>query len=89
MDSPNLARKKVIFHEDNACLQAYVIAMAKINELWYELLPHSIYSCNMALSDFHFFPKLKIFLDTRRFSLNEELIARVAEHFACLEETNF
>ena len=39
-----------------------VIAMAKIHELRYELLPHPPYLPDLAPSDFHLFPKLKIFL---------------------------
>jgi Transposase. len=55
---PGLGRKKVIFHQDNACPHTSVIAMTKVLELSYELLP---YSPDLAPSDFHFFPKLKIF----------------------------
>ena len=68
---PGLA-KKVIFHQDNACLLTSVIAMAKINELRYELLSRPPYS-HLPQSDFHLFPKLKIFLSGWRFSTTEEL----------------
>ena len=57
-------QEKVIFHQDNAHLHTSVIAMAKR----YELLP---YSPDLALSDFHFFLKLNIFLGGRRFSTTE------------------
>ena len=86
---PGLAKKKILFHQDNARPHTCVLAMAKIHELKYELLPHPPYSPDMAPSDFHLFPKLKIFLGGRRFSSNEELIAGVEEYFAGLEESDF
>ena len=54
-----------------------VLAMAKIQELGYELLPHLPYLPDMAPSDFHLFRKLKIFLGGWKFSSNEELIVGV------------
>ena len=86
---PGLARKKIIFHQDNARVHTCVKAMAKINELHYELLPHPPYSPDLAPSDFHLFPKLKNFLGGRKFETNDAVIAAVEEYFAGLEETHF
>ena len=66
-----------------------VIAMAKIHELRYELLPHLPYSRDLALSDFYFFPKLKMFLCGWKFSATEELTGEVEGYFAGLEESRF
>jgi hypothetical protein len=63
-----------------------VIAMAKIHELRYELLP---YSLDLTPSDFNLFPMLKIFLGRPRFSTTEELTAEVEGYFAGLEECHF
>ena len=82
----DLARKKAIFHQENACPHPSVIAMAKIHELRYELL---LYSPDLAQSDFHLFPKLETFLGGLTLSTAEELTAEVEGYFACLEESHF
>ena len=64
---PGLARKNDIFHQDNAHPHTSVIAMTKIHELRNKLLLHLPYSPNLAPSDFHLFPKLKIFSVDRDF----------------------
>jgi histone-lysine N-methyltransferase SETMAR len=48
--------------------------MAKIHELWFELLDHPPYSPDLALSDFFVFPQLKNALGGQRFLSNEEAI---------------
>ena len=45
---PHLAEKKVLFHQDNAPVHTSVIAMAKINEFKFKLLPHTHYSPDLA-----------------------------------------
>jgi len=52
---PRLARKKVLFHQDNAPSHKSTFAMAKLHELGYELIPHPPYSPDLAPCDF--FPK--------------------------------
>lgn len=64
---PHLAKKKVLFHQDNAPVHTLVIAMAKIHELKFELLPHPPYSPDLAPCDFHLFPNLKKWLGGKRF----------------------
>lgn len=86
---PGLAKKKIIFHQDNARAHTCVKAMAKINELKYDLLPHPPYSPDLAPSDFHLFPKLKTFLGGQKFATNDEVIAVVEEYFAGLERNHF
>lgn len=48
---PHLAKKKVLFHQDNAPAHKSMKAMAKFNELGYELLPHPPYSPDLAPCD--------------------------------------
>lgn len=86
---PGLARKKIFFHQDNARVHTCLKAMAKINELHYDLLPHPPYSPDLAPSDFHLFPKLKTFLGGQKFKTNEEVIAAVEEYFTGLEKSHF
>jgi hypothetical protein len=56
---------------------------------WYELLLHPLYSPDLASSDFHLFPKLKILLGGQRFSTMEELTVVEEGYFAGLEESHF
>ncbi|XP_014484314.1 PREDICTED: histone-lysine N-methyltransferase SETMAR-like [Dinoponera quadriceps] len=56
---PHLAKKKILVYQDNASAHKSVKAMAKLNELRYELLPHPPYSSDLAPFDFYLFPNLK------------------------------
>ena len=56
---PHLAEKKILFHQDNGPLHRSAIAMAKLQELKYKLIPHSSYLLDSALCDFFLFTKLK------------------------------
>ncbi|EFN62105.1 hypothetical protein EAG_15697, partial [Camponotus floridanus] len=47
------------------------IAMAKINELKFELLSQLSYSPDLAPSDYHLFPILKTWLGGKKFKSNE------------------
>jgi len=52
---PHLAMKKVLFHHDNEPAHTSLIAVAKLHELRFELLPHAPYSPDLAPSDFFCF----------------------------------
>lgn len=86
---PGLARKKVMFHHDNAPVHSSRVAAQKLSELRFELLPHPAYSPDLAPSDYHLFPKLKIFLSGKKFNSNEDVIQEVNAYFEDLEETHF
>ena len=77
---PHLAKKKVLFHQENAPVHTSIIAMAKINELKFELLPHAHYSPDLALSNYFLFPNLKKWLGGR-FTNNEEVESAVNGYF--------
>jgi len=85
---PRLARKKVLFHQDNKSYKS-TVAMAKLHELGYELIPHPPYSPDLAPCDFFLFPNLKIWLGGKKFSSNEKVIVAVNEYFADFETTYF
>jgi histone-lysine N-methyltransferase SETMAR len=65
------------------------LALGKLRDLHYELLEHPPYSPDLAPSDFHLFPKLKIFLAGQRFPSNKETIAAVEGYFADLKENQY
>ncbi|XP_023220365.1 histone-lysine N-methyltransferase SETMAR-like [Centruroides sculpturatus] len=77
----HLAKKKVLFHQDNAPVHTSVIAMAKINELRFKLLPHAPYSPDLAPSDYFLFPNLKNWFGDKRFANNEEVESAVDGYF--------
>ena len=86
---PGLQKKKIIFHHDNAPAHKSVLTIGKLRDLHYELLEHQPYSSDLAPSDFHLFPKLKIFLAGQRFSSNQEAIAAVEGYFVDLKENHY
>lgn len=86
---PHLAKKKVLFHQDNARVHTCVSAMAKIHELRYELLPHPPYSPDLAPCDYFLFPNLKKWLGGRRFASNNEVIDATNDYFAGFEKSYF
>lgn len=70
---PHLVKKEVLLHQDNAP----IIAMVKINELKFELLPHVPFSPDVAPSNYFLFPNLKKWLGGQIFSNDEEVISAV------------
>ncbi|GFV09790.1 mariner Mos1 transposase [Trichonephila clavipes] len=77
----HLAKKKVLFHQDNAPALKPVIAIAKINELKFELLPDAPYSPDLAPSDYFLFSNMKKWLSGQRSSNDEEVISAVNGYF--------
>ena len=55
--------------------------MVKLNVLSFELLPHSLYSPDLAPSDSWLFADLKKMLQRKRFDSNEEVIAETKTYF--------
>jgi len=86
---PHLAKKKVLFHQDNARVHTCVVAMGKIHKLGYELLLHPAYSPDLAPCDYFLFPNLKKWLGGKRFGSNEEVITETNAYFESLEKSYF
>ena len=81
-ERPHFQKKEILFHQDNALSHTSAVAMARINELQFELLDYPPHSPDLAPSDFFSFPHLKIALGGQRFSSNEEAITFVNNYFA-------
>jgi len=86
---PHLAKKKVLFHHDNAPAHSSAIATAKLVELRYELLSHPPYSLDLAPCDFFLFPNMKKWLGGKRFTSNEEVIVETEAYFAEFDKSYF
>ncbi|KAG5343805.1 SETMR methyltransferase, partial [Acromyrmex heyeri] len=84
-NSLHLAKKKVLFHQDNARVHTCPVPMAKFNEFHYELLSHPAYSLDLALCDYFLFPNLKKWFGGKRFTTKEQLIAETEAHFEGLD----
>ena len=80
----HMKKKKLLFHLDNASPRTSLVAMSKINDLRFELLPHPPYSPDLAPSDYYLFPNLKRWLQGMGSYSNEEVVAETDEYFADL-----
>lgn len=67
----------MLFHQDNAQAHTLMKTMTHLNELSYELRPHTPYSPDLALSDYYLFSNLKRWFQGKRFSSNEDDIAKL------------
>ena len=61
----------------------------KLVDLRFQLVSHPPCSPDLATSDFHLFPKLKVFLAGQKFANDNEVKARVDTYFEELPETHF
>lgn len=86
---PHLAKKKVLFHHDNAPAHTSSIAFAKLHELRFELLPHAPYSPDLGPSDFFLFPDMKKWLAGKKFTSNAEVIAEANAYFEGLGKSYY
>ena len=55
--------------------------LAKLHELGFELLPHSLHSPELSLSEFFLFSALKKTLAGKKFCTDEETIAEIEVYF--------
>jgi len=86
---PHMAKKKVLFHQDNAPAHKSVVAMMKLCELHYEILPHPPYSPDLAPCDYYLFPNLKKWLGGKKFQSNEQVICETNAYFEDLDQSYF
>lgn len=78
---PHMAKKKTLFHQDNAPIHKSMKTMAKLHDLHYQLLPHPPYSPDLAPSDYYLFANLKKMLQGKKFMSDDEVIAETEAYF--------
>ena len=61
-----------ILLQDNTQLHITQPILQKLNELGYEVLPHSPYSSDLSLTDYHYFKHLNNFLQGKCFHNQQE-----------------
>ena len=76
----------VLLLQDNAPAHTSQVAMAAATECNFEVLPHPMYSPDLAPSDFYLFNKLKTSPCGRNFGSNEGLIDAVNEYLGDQDE---
>ncbi|XP_018316263.1 histone-lysine N-methyltransferase SETMAR-like [Mycetomoellerius zeteki] len=86
---PHLAKKNVLFHQDNARVRTCSAPIAKFNEFRYELLPHPVYSPDLAPCDYFLFPNLKKWFGGKRFITREQFIAETEAYFEGLNKSYY
>ena len=69
--------KGILLQQDNARVHTCKIAMDAVEWNGYELIPHPIYSLDLAPSDYFLFPNLKKDIRGHHFLSNEEVVAAV------------
>ena len=82
---PQMKKKKVLFHQDNAPCHKSISTMAKLHELHFELLLHPPYSPDMA--PYSLFANLKRMLQGKRFGSNEEVISETEVYFEAKDKS--
>ena len=63
--------------------------MAKMHELHFELLPHLLYSPDLAPSDYWLFSDLKRMLQGKRVGSDDEVIAETEAYFEAKDKSFF
>ena len=61
--------------------------MAKLHELNFELLPHPLYSPDLAPNDYWLFVDLKKLLAGKKFCTNEDVIAETEAYFEAKDKS--
>ncbi|KAG5344583.1 SETMR methyltransferase, partial [Acromyrmex charruanus] len=84
---PHLAKKKVLFHQNNARVHTCPAPVVKFNEIRYELLPHLTFA-RLVPCDYFLFPNLKKF-GGKRFITREQLIAETKAYVEGLDKSYY
>ena len=78
---PQMKKKKVLFHQDNALRHKLITTMAKLHQLHFEQLLHVPYSPDLIPSDYWLLADLKRMLQGKRVGSNEEVILEIEVYF--------
>ena len=79
----------MLFHHENALAHMSIIAAAKLFDLRLAILPHQPDPLDLFPSDYFLFPNVKTWLEGKRFSSNEEIIAAANEYFEGFDKNCF
>ena len=74
-------------YQENALYNKLITTMAKLHELHFKLLLHSLYSPDLAPRDYWLFVDIKRMLQGKRFGSNEEVILETEAYFDAKEKS--
>ncbi|UYV84765.1 hypothetical protein LAZ67_X003375 [Cordylochernes scorpioides] len=83
---PGLLSQKVLLVHDNACPHAARTTQTLLENFKWEIFTHPPYSPELAPSDFHLFPALKLHLEGKHFANDDEVQAE-ANHWLRRQDT--
>lgn len=81
-------RDDVVFHQDNARPHTARITLETIARLQWEVLPHPLYSIDLAPNEYHLYLTLDNHIRCRRFE-NREVLEYEVIHFSNSEKQDF
>lgn len=77
----NFKNYPTLFHHESPPANRSTVAMANVHAVCFDLLPHPLYSADLALRDFFSFPKLKNSFCSMKYSANQECVDAVNYYF--------
>jgi len=80
---------RVYFLHDNARPHTSKLAIEKLAELQWQIVPHPPYSPDLAPSDYHLFRSMAHFLDEKKFDDEDEVKSAVSDYFDSLDQDFF
>ena len=85
---PELAnREGIVFHHDNARSHSSLVTRKKMLKLGCDVLAHPPYSLDLMSSDYHLFRSLRNDLNSKNFTVDED-VKSYLEHFFANKEEN-
>ena len=82
-----MRKNKVLFHQDNAVCHESTATKTQLDELHFELLPHTLCFPDLAPSDYWLFADLKRILQGKRSGSKEEVISESKVYFEAKDKS--
>lgn len=79
----------MLFHEDKVPVHTFMIGVAKLNELRYQLLHCDSYSSDTALNDYYLLFNLIRWLPGKKFASNKDLECENDVYFITLDKSYY
>lgn len=83
---PHVAKKNVLFHQNNPPVHKSMKATAKLKKLQFELLPQPQYSPDLVPSDYYLFENLRKWLQGKRFQSHNDVQKEINAYFEDLSD---
>ena len=84
---PQMKKKNMHFQQENAPCHKSIAVMAELQELNFQLLPHSIFYPDLAPSDYWLIPDFKRMLQGKRFGSSKEVKSETGAYFEARDKS--